>query len=115
MRAEMSNLPSKLGQIDTKCDKSGTFKDHAVYVHFHLGEQKCSETDIKKSQVCPIWGQSDTIWMLNLTSLDASQGGQLKLFQNCPLGCTEEIHRSSFVFNPVLRVYEHFLDVLFGY
>ena len=34
-----------------------------------LGEPKCTETDLKKSQICPIWGQSDTIWMPNLTSL----------------------------------------------
>ena len=27
----------------------------------------------KKPQICPIWGQFDTIWMQNLTSLDTSQ------------------------------------------
>ena len=30
---------------------------------------KCTETDLKKSQICPIWGQSDPIWMPNLPSL----------------------------------------------
>ena len=30
-----------------------------------LGE-KCTESDLKKSQICPIWGQSDPIWMANL-------------------------------------------------
>ena len=33
-----------------------------------LGE-KCTESDLKKSQICPIWGQSDSIWMPNLTWL----------------------------------------------
>ena len=30
---------------------------------------KCTETDLKKSQICPIWGQSDPIWMQNWRSL----------------------------------------------
>ena len=30
---------------------------------------KCNKTDFKNSQICPIWGQSDPIWMPNLTSL----------------------------------------------
>ena len=29
-------------------------------------ELKCTETDLKKSQICPIWGKSDPIWMSNL-------------------------------------------------
>ena len=28
-----------------------------------------SETDLKNSQICPMWGQSDLILMPNLTSL----------------------------------------------
>ena len=36
---------------------------------FWLGETKRTETDLKKSQICPIWGQSDPIWMPNLTFL----------------------------------------------
>ena len=35
---------------------------------FWLTEPKCTETDLKKSQICPIWDQSDLIWMPNLTS-----------------------------------------------
>ena len=30
---------------------------------------KCTETDLKKSQICPILAQSDPIWMPKLTSL----------------------------------------------
>ena len=33
------------------------------------GAPKCTETDLKKSQICPIWGQSDPIWTPNLTTL----------------------------------------------
>ena len=68
---EMSNLASTLGQIGPKWDKSGTFT-----------EPKCTQTDLKKSQICsiwgqytetdlkkyqihPIWGQSDPMWMPN--------------------------------------------------
>ena len=36
---------------------------------FWIGEPTCTETDLKKSHICPIWGQSDPIWMPNLTSL----------------------------------------------
>ena len=32
-------------------------------------EPNCTETDLKKSQICPIWGQSDPIRMANLPSL----------------------------------------------
>ena len=32
----------------------------------------CLRTDLKKSHICPIWGQSDPIWVTNLTSLLAS-------------------------------------------
>ena len=34
-----------------------------------LGEPKCTETDLKKSQICPFLGQSDLIWFPNLTAL----------------------------------------------
>ena len=30
---------------------------------------KCTENDLKKSHICPIWGQSDPVWMPNLTPL----------------------------------------------
>ena len=38
---------------------------------FWLREPKYrpTQTDLKKSQICPIWGQSDPIWMPNLTSM----------------------------------------------
>ena len=39
---------------------------------FWLREPKCTETDLKKSQICPIWRNSDPIWISNLTSLWAS-------------------------------------------
>ena len=45
-----SNLASKLGQIGPK-------------------EPKCTETDLKKSQIYPIRGQSDPFLMPNLKSL----------------------------------------------
>ena len=36
---------------------------------FWLGEPKCTETDLKQSQICPIWRQSDPILLPNLRSL----------------------------------------------
>ena len=32
-------------------------------------DAKCSEADLKMSQICPVWGQCDPFWMANLTSL----------------------------------------------
>ena len=32
---------------------------------FWLAEPKCTETDLKKPTICPIWDQSDPIWMPN--------------------------------------------------
>ena len=38
---------------------------------FWLFEPKCTEIDLQKSQICPIWGQSNPIGMPNLTFLDS--------------------------------------------
>ena len=38
-------------------------------VYFGPGHQIILKTDLRKSQICPIWGQSDQIWMPNSTSL----------------------------------------------
>ena len=65
----MSNLASKLVQVSPKWNKSGTFKDQFQYILDRLAEPKYSETDLKKSQISPIWGQSDPIWVPNSTSL----------------------------------------------
>ena len=40
-----------------------------IFSTFWLGEPKCTETDLKKSQMYPIWDQSDPIRMPNLTCL----------------------------------------------
>ena len=59
--AGVSNLVPKFGQTGPKWDKSGTFKDQFQY--------KCTETDLKKSQICHVCGQSDPIWTPNLTTM----------------------------------------------
>ena len=40
----------------------------SVSVHFDSARQKLLKLILIKSQICPIWGQSDPIWMPNLTS-----------------------------------------------
>ena len=40
---------------------------------FWLIEPKCIETDLKKSQICPIWGQSDPFRMSNYITKRFSQ------------------------------------------
>ena len=49
----------KMGQIGPKWDKSGTFSDQ-IPVHFGSSSQSVLKSDLKKSWICPIWGQSDT-------------------------------------------------------
>ena len=44
-----SNLASKLDQINPKWDKSGTQKSFSTF-------WLATETDLKKSQICHIWG-----------------------------------------------------------
>ena len=39
---------------------------------FWLGEPKCTDTDLKQSQICPIWSQSDPICKRNLTYVHPS-------------------------------------------
>ena len=46
----VSNLASKLSQIGPKWDKN-----------MGLAEPKCTETDLKKSHICPIRDQSHPI------------------------------------------------------
>ena len=41
---------------------------------YRLDEPKCTETNLKKSLICPILGQSDPIWMPNMTSVDDTAG-----------------------------------------
>ena len=38
-------------------------------INLGLGEPKCTETNLKKSKICPIRGQSDLVLMTNLISL----------------------------------------------
>ena len=40
----------------------------SVFSTVWLAEPNCTETDLKKSQICPIWGQSDPICVPNFTS-----------------------------------------------
>ena len=57
----MQNLPSKTGQI---------FPQNGTYLGmFKITDPKCTETGLKNSPTCPIWSQTDTIWMASLTSL----------------------------------------------
>ena len=44
-----------------------------------IAEAKCTETDLKKSQIFPIWGQSDPIWMPNSKSLTQTREQKLVL------------------------------------
>ena len=46
--------------------KNGLFK-----ISFY--RTKSTETDLRMSHICTIWGQSDPIWMQNLTSLARTQ------------------------------------------
>ena len=48
---------------------SGAQKPYVMLRLVHLSieaEPKCTETHLEKSQICPIWGQSDPIWMSNV-------------------------------------------------
>ena len=54
-------LGLKLCLIGTKCDKSGTFSDQ-FSVHFGSPSHNEQKTDLKKSQLCPIWCRSGLIW-----------------------------------------------------
>ena len=36
----------------------------SVFSTFWLDEPKCTESDLKNSRICPIWGQSDPFWVI---------------------------------------------------
>ena len=57
----------KVGQICPNGTNLGLFK--ISFSTFWLGEPKCTEADLKKSQIFSIWGQSDPTYMPNYTSL----------------------------------------------
>ena len=57
-------LALQLGQLGSKWVKSWTFQDQ-FSVHFgsvSSVSQNEQKTDLKKSHICPIWGQSAPIW-----------------------------------------------------
>ena len=45
----------------TQIDKSGTFSDQ-ISEHFGSMSQNVLKSDLKKSQIFPIWGRSKSIW-----------------------------------------------------
>ena len=51
----------KVGLIGPKWDKSGPFSDQ-IWVYFGALWQNVLKSDLKKSRICPIWGQSDPLW-----------------------------------------------------
>ena len=52
----------QVGQIGPKSDKSGTFSEQTS-VHFGLLSKNVLKSDLKKYQICPIWNQSDPLWV----------------------------------------------------
>ena len=51
----------KVKQIGHKWDKSVTFSVQ-ISVHFVLERQNVLKFELKKSQICPIWSQSDPLY-----------------------------------------------------
>ena len=51
---------TKVGHIGPKWDKSKTFLDQ-ISVHFGSPSQNELKSDLKKSQICLIWGYSDQL------------------------------------------------------
>ena len=66
--------------------------------NFATTEAKRTETDLKMSQICPIWGQSEPFWIPNLTSVVLSdsqrprEGCQVKLPIHDQLYCAISLH-----------------------
>ena len=52
---------AKVGQIGPKFGQIGDFSDH-IPVNFDTAIQNVLKSDLKKSRIFPIWGQSDTLW-----------------------------------------------------
>ena len=44
-----------------------------MYCRDELGESKVLKSDLKKSQMCPIWGQSDPLLSQNTTQAKAGK------------------------------------------
>ena len=56
----------KVGQISPKWTKPGFFSDQIQY-NIHFGEPKCTKSDVKNSRNIPILGQTEPLWVLNLS------------------------------------------------
>ena len=99
-KAWMSHLASNWVRLAPNATNLGILK--ISFSTFWLGdikaEPKCTETDLKKSQICPIWGQSETIWMQNLPSLARrDQISQWWLGEDRKVGDqTESVYKSGF-------------------
>jgi len=57
---KVARFGPKVGQIGPRSYKSGTFSDR-ISVHFGSGGQNVLKSDLnlKKSRICPIWGESE--------------------------------------------------------
>ena len=58
----VTRFSPKVGQIGPKWDKSRKFSDQIQYILARCDAPKCTESDLKISRICPIWGQSDPLW-----------------------------------------------------
>ena len=122
---------SKVGQICPKRDKSEAFF-RSDFSAFGAGAPNSLNSDLKKTRICPIWGQSDPIWsqtyhpcVLGTTMVVMCKGCQgwsqmlqiwepkctetdLKKSQICESKCTEtdlkklQIWHIWYQFNPIL-------------
>ena len=63
----MSKLVPNWVRLALNGTNLGLFK--ISFSTFWRGAQKCTETDLKSPRFIPFGGQSDPIWMPNLTSL----------------------------------------------
>ena len=64
---KVGEIDPKVGEIDPKWDKSVTFSDQ-ISVHFG-SSQNVLKSDLKRSRICPIRGQSDPLWYQNMASV----------------------------------------------
>ena len=65
--AGMSNFESKSVRLFPNWTNLRLFK--ISFSTFWLGEPKWTETDLKKSQISPNWGQYDPIYITNMISV----------------------------------------------
>ena len=86
---------TKVPQIVLKWDKSGAFS-HQISVQFGSASQIVLKSDLRKSRICPICGQSDHLWARKSCRCDLRGPAGSRMLGNWQTKAWKPAHEKSY-------------------